>query len=276
MTHIDWTTVDRVRQMLDVTPGSFSPDSLARIGKFVSAASRRLDTLLVDSTAVQSETLRRPVSRGRNPDVFMCPNSPVRSIQGARWSPSGNWTDAQSISDYQILPNLDGVIFTTTRLWGELELSYTGGWAFATETTIYAATATGTVTPGMTYSFSDGRQMTIVAFDGASLTFKPVVGTFVPTDVLVATGTVSGGIVTPAAGPTITMSAVIQESYANNFPEFEAAVCGQAAEWERRHSSLGKRSTTMGDGTTQFTGEYQLLKDFVDTLEPNKRVYGFM
>lgn len=260
MPRLEWTTVARAAAFAEVE--TVSASAAALMARMVSAVSRKMDTLISCATMVQSDTQRRPATRT---GVFMLSNTPVRSIQQVRYSASGDFTDATTLSpgSYALHPDADRITGLPPRTSGAYEVSYTGGWAYATERTVYAATASGgTPTPG-TFVQPDGRSITVLAWDGTNLTFKPTIGTFMQGDVLTM-----GAV-------TVMLGAAVQESIANDYPEFEMVAAMQVTYWWKRHQTLGKRSSTMG-GTTSWEGDYKVLEDNIDTLKPATRVFGFM
>ena len=229
----------------------------------VSAASKRMDTIISAATKVYTDVDRRPVMPS---GIFMLSATPVRSVASVRWAPDNTFNEAVTLSSTQwALPpdTPERVVIRAPYASGWYEVTYTGGWAYATERTVYAAAAAGGTPTPATYPQPDGRSFTLVAWDGANATFLPTIGTFMEGDVLTL-GTV-----------TLTLGAAVQESIANDYPEFELVVASQVAYWYKRHLTMGKTSTTLG-GQTSWEGDYKVLDDNAAALAPVTRVFGFM
>jgi hypothetical protein len=189
----------------------------------------------------------------------------IRDVLSLEYDPMGTFTSGFSTldegNDFAISP--DRYQINITVAWPIMysaparpfRLTYLGGVAYSTDTAIYAGTVTDTLTAG-TYAQDDGRQIIIKAWDGTAkrVTFSADFGTFAPGDVLVC------------GAATLTLGAVIQDSITNDHPILETAALMQVAyEWERRKTA-GRNSSTMGNGVTNYQGEYFLLKEVEDRI----------
>lgn len=189
----------------------------------------------------------------------------IREIVSLEYDPMGTFTSGFSTldegNDFAISP--DRYQVNVTVAWPIMysaparpfRLTYMGGVAYSTDTAIYAGTVTGTLTAG-TYAQDDGRQIIIKAWDGTAkrVTFSADFGTFATGDVLTC------------GSATLILGAVIQDSITNDHPILETAALMQVAyEWERRKTA-GRNSSTMGNGVTNYQGEYHLLKEVEDRI----------
>lgn len=189
----------------------------------------------------------------------------IREIVSLEYDPTGTFTSGFTTldegNDFAISP--DRYQVNVTVAWPIMysaparpfRLTYMGGVAYSTDTAIYAGTVTGTLTAG-TYAQDDGRQIIIKAWDGTAkrVTFSADFGTFATGDVLTC------------GSATLILGAVIQDSITNNHPILETAALMQVAyEWERRKTA-GRNSSTMGNGVTNYQGEYFLLKEVEDRI----------
>lgn len=189
----------------------------------------------------------------------------IREVISLEYDPMGTFTSGFSTldqgNDFAISPDRYQINITVS--WPLMyssparpfRLTYMGGVAYNTDTTIYAATATGTPAPS-TYPQADGRQIIITAWDDTlkRVTFSPDFGTFGPGDVILC------------GAASLTLGHAIQDSITNDHPILETAALMQIAyEWERRKTA-GRNSTTMGNGTTNYQGEYFLLKEVEDRI----------
>lgn len=189
----------------------------------------------------------------------------IREIVSLEYDPMGTFTSGFSTldegNDFAISP--DRYQVNVTVAWPIMysaparpfRLTYMGGVAYSTDTAIYAGTVTGTLTAG-TYAQDDGRQIIIKAWDGTAkrVTFSADFGTFATGDVLTC------------GSATLILGAVIQDSITNDHPILETAALMQVAyEWERRKTA-GRNSSTMGNGVTNYQGEYFLLKEVEDRI----------
>ena len=189
----------------------------------------------------------------------------IREVVSLEYDPMGTFTSGFSTldegNDFAISPDRYQVNITVA--WPIMysaparpfRLTYMGGVAYSTDLTIYAGTVTGTLTAG-TYAQDDGRQIIIKAWDGTAkrVTFSADFGTFATGDVLTC------------GSATLTLGAVIQDSITNDHPILETAALMQVAyEWERRKTA-GRNSSTMGNGVTNYQGEYFLLKEVEDRI----------
>lgn len=189
----------------------------------------------------------------------------IRSVVALEYDPTGTFTSGFSAldegNDFAISPDRYQINITVS--WPLMysaparpfRLTYMGGVAYSTDVSIYAATVAGTLATG-TYSQTDGRQIIVTAWDSIKkqITFSSDFGTFGTGDVLTC------------GAATVTLGAVIQDSITNDHPILETAALMQVAyEWERRKSA-GRNSSTMGNGVTNYQGEYFLLKEVEDRI----------
>lgn len=233
------------------------------LSRIIAGVSQRIEQFCQRTMQVSQKTeLLATGPHGR----FLFVEAPyIRSVVALEYDPMGTFTSGFSAldegNDFAISPDRYQINITVS--WPLMysaparpfRLTYMGGVAYSTDTSIYSAAVTGTLAAG-TYAQTDGRQIIVTAWDSAKkqITFSTDFGTFGTGDVLTC------------GAATVTLGAVIQDSITNDHPILETAALMQVAyEWERRKSA-GRNSSTMGNGVTNYQGEYFLLKEVEDRI----------
>lgn len=243
--------------------GDVTVETKRMISRIIAGVSQRIEQFCQRTMQVTQKTeLQATGPHGR----FLFVEAPyIRSVVALEYDPMGTFTSGFSTldegNDFAISPDRYQINITVS--WPLMysaparpfRITYMGGVAYSTDIAIYAATVVGTLTPG-TYTQTDGRQIIVAAWDSAKtqISFSADFGTFGPGDVLTC------------GAATVTLGAVIQDSITNDHPILETAALMQIAyEWERRKSA-GRNSSTMGNGVTNYQGEYFLLKEVEDRI----------
>jgi len=262
------TTLAHALEYCDCTSSLISASEVTAetkrmMSRIIAGVSQRVEQFCQRTMQVKERTeLLATGPHGR----FLFVEAPyIREVVSLDYDPMGTFTSGFSTldqgNDFAISP--DRYQINITVAWPLMysaparpfRLTYKGGVAYTTDTSISSGEVTGTLVAG-TYAQDDGRQIIIKAWDGTAkqATFSPDFGTFAPGDVLTC------------GAATLTLGAVIQDSITNDHPILETAALMQVAyEWERRKTA-GRNSSTMGNGTTNYQGEYQLLKEVEDRI----------
>ena len=243
--------------------GDVTVETKRMISRIIAGVSQRIEQFCQRTMQVTQKTeLQATGPHGR----FLFVEAPyIRSVVALEYDPMGTFTSGFSTldegNDFAISPDRYQINITVS--WPLMysaparpfRITYMGGVAYSTDVAIYAATVVGTLTPG-TYTQTDGRQIIVAAWDSVKkqISFSADFGTFGPGDVLTCGAAI------------VTLGAVIQDSITNDHPILETAALMQIAyEWERRKSA-GRNSSTMGNGVTNYQGEYFLLKEVEDRI----------
>jgi len=248
---------------MDRPIGDVTVETKRMISRIIAGVSQRIEQFCQRTMQVSQKTeLQATGPHGR----FLFVEAPyIRSVVALEYDPMGTFTSGFSTldegNDFAISPDRYQINITVS--WPLMysaparpfRITYMGGVAYSTDVAIYAATVTGDLAPG-TYAQTDGRQIIVAAWDSVKkqISFSADFGTFVPGDILTC------------GAATVTLGAVIQDSITNDHPILETAALMQIAyEWERRKSA-GRNSSTMGNGVTNYQGEYFLLKEVEDRI----------
>ena len=257
------TTVDRVIQYLDIKPEDIRTGGNLVLQGMVASVSQSISNLCNSDFGVRARVERRQLAQ----PMFKLSYGPVRSISSIRYSVSRILTTGYvqlTTNGYEVDPDGDTVYVDPSFVIGKWwEVRYTGGRYYSTNTSKYNATASGAVTPG-TYAQTDGRSISIISFSSNVLTFSSLGGSFREGDSI-------------AAGATmITLGTVLEESVCNDAPDLEEAAKMQISYLWQRHKSLGRTSTDLGNGASQFVKDYDLLPGVRTLLTRFARPYTFM
>ena len=238
--------------------------------RIIDGVSARMSQCMNRDIQVQQrvETVAAPFGR-----VLFVDNPLIQSVDKIEYDPTGLFSAAMGAStltpgsDYTVDP--DQLRINMIMRWPmsfpipckPLRITYHGGHAYHTWKTIYNIEShSGTPAPG-TYAQEDGSSIIIDAVDlvDGIVTFRPDIGAFDTGNVVVCS--------TDTVPATITLGDCVESSVVNNLSSLEGACLMQAQyEFERR-LSVGKHSTTTGNGQTSYTGEYKLLTEVVERCD---------
>lgn len=237
----------------------------AELQRIISGVSGRMAQCMNRDIQVQERV--ETVAAASGGRILFVDNPLIRSVTKIEYDPTGIFSDTTGVStlaagsDYTV--DADQMRINMIMRWPvtypipckPFRITYVSGVAYHTERTIYKiASYTGTPTVGA-YEQSDGRAIFIDAVDlvNGQVTFRPDIGTFDTNSVITCSNDA-----TPA---TITLGDVVEDSIVNNYAVLEGACLMQVQyEFERR-LSVGKHSTSAGNGQTSYVGEYGLLKE---------------
>lgn len=256
------TTVDRAIAYLDIKPEDVREGGKLVLQGMVAAVSQSISNLCNSDFGVRARVERRQLAQ----PMFKLSDGPARTIQSVRYSGSRILSTGYvqlTSNGYELDP--DGMTvyvdpsFVIGKWW---EVRYTGGRFYSTNVAKYNATAEGAVTPG-TYTLADGRSVTVISFASNVLAFSVNGGSLREGD-------------TFTAGSVVTLGSVIEESVCNDAPDLEEAAKMQISYLWQRHKSLGRTSTDLGNGASQFVKDYDLLPGVRTLLTRFSRPYTFM
>ena len=262
------TTLARLMDHIEIVSASQQrPVTRAALGRILATVSKQINEYCDADLAVAPHVERLAVTPGQR--ALFVSHPAIQSVTYLKYDPMGVFQDGtyneltegtdftidpddrrriNLMVDWPIEYNLPTNIF---------EISYPGGWIYATETTVYNAVATGTVAAG-SYDQPDGSTIKILAFDPVAglLTFQPVVGTFCQ------------GQTIEAGSASLVLGAMVKASVTNDHAALEMAALTQAGYlWERK-TSMGRTSTTLGPGETRYEAAYDLLDSVKKWLIP--------
>lgn len=263
---IPLTTVPRLAAWLDVDPASLRGNAGVSLRGIIATVSEQIEEMCDVRLGVSTLTERHSIGSGAR-SIF--PDSPVQSVTALRYDPQGTFFSFSTLSsgnDFAINPSRERIDLSAP--WpmpypgptASFEVEYIGGIVYDTTQAVYQATSTGSPVPE-TVTTSNGDEFQLIAWDsaGSLATFAAVSGNF-------RTGqTITG------TGWTLTLGNPVQQSVTNDHPMLERAALMQAAYlWERRKSA-GRTSTTLGNGATNYQGEYGILPGVSELLTRYKR-----
>lgn len=246
---LNLTTLDRVLQYIDAKADDVRDGGKNALEGMISAVSTSIANLCNSDFSVRSRVERRILAK----PVFIVNNGPARSITSIRYNDSRMMTQgsvAVQPSGYEIDPEGGRVYLGSSFLPGKVwEIAYVGGRFYTTNASQFAATASGAVQLQQ-HIFPDGRKLTVSAWDsvGGIVTFTADAGSFREGEALTLTN-----------GTTLTLGACAKPSVCNDGPDLEQACLMQVSNLWQRHKSLGRTSTDLGNGASQFVKDYDLL-----------------
>lgn len=255
----------------DGQPTGVTRPQRAELQRIIAGVSGRMAQCMNRDIQVQERV--ETVATATGGRILFVDNPLIRSVTKIEYDPTGIFSSASGAStlaagsDYTV--DADQLRINMIMRWPltyappckPFRVTYMGGSAYNTETTIYEIVShTGTPVVG-SYEQSDGSAIFIDAVDlvNGRVTFRPDIGTFDTDSVITCSNDP-----TPA---TITLGDVIEDSITNNFSVLEGACLMQVQyEFERR-LSVGKHSTSAGNGQTTYVGEYGLLKEVAERCD---------
>lgn len=266
MPAIPLTTATRLAAWLDVDPASLRGNAGASLRGIIATVSEQIEEMCDIRIGVSALVERHSVAAGVR-SIF--PDSPIQSVTALRYDPQGTFFSFSELSngnDFTVNPSRERIDLSApwpmpyTSPTASFEVEYLGGIVYDTTETVYSATATGTPVPA-TVVTSSGDEFQLIAWDSVNnlATFAAITGNFREGQTITGTGW------------TLTLGAVVRASITNDHPMLERAALMQAAYlWERRKSA-GRTSTTLGNGSTNYQGEYNILPGVTDLLTKYKR-----
>jgi hypothetical protein len=255
--------MDRLSAWIDVPLNSASSQNLQGI---IASTSDQLGNICNVSLGVETFIERHSTPMGAR-QIFV-DNPDIQSVTSLKYDPMGMFAFSVSAlaagTDYVINPN--GKRIDLVMAWPMMyshpstmfEVTYQGGVAWATSKTVYNATATYAVTL-TTETFTDGRSMQVTGWDSVAgrITFSPLIGCFRNgEDLLMANGTV------------VTLGACYRASIQNDHPMLERAALLQCGLLWSRRKTIGRTSTDLGNGSSQWSDGYAVHPSVSELLVP--------
>lgn len=246
---LNLTTLERVLQYIDAKAADVREGGKDSLQGMVSAVSTSIANLCNSDFSVKARTERRILAK----PTFIVTNGPARSITSIRYNPSRAMTVGSVVvqpTGYEIDPDGGRIYLGPCFIPGmQWEVAYTGGRFYTTNSSQFSAVASGAV-QAQQHVFADGRKLTITAWDsvGGLVTFTSDAGSFREGESLTLTN-----------GTVLSLGSCVKPSVCNDGPDLEQACLMQVSNLWQRHKSLGRTSTDIGNGASQFVKDYDLL-----------------
>lgn len=261
MAVLDLTTLPRLKRFAGVD--GTRPDVDPLLLGIIAGVSAQFSNLCNVSFDVRQRTELRPFPRtGR----FNFANGPAKSVSLVEYSADGTFFDGVTVQSSSYSLSYDGLYIALRDGWkgGYIRVTYLGGLFGSTAIAVASVTASGPMLAEST-TLSDGRIVSVISAGVAEIGFTNVQGYFR-----------EGDSWTQSNGTVIQIVSITSQSVTNDAPDLEQAALMQCSHLWKRRMTLGRTSTDIGNGSTQWAGDYEILDDVKVLLRKYSRPFAFL